>query len=105
MTFVTIMCHNDELSSTLNLENQNFFILFAESSHNPSQNFCYSHSLNFHVSGSPESISKQPTQLIGELNSSLQHIIVTFVYLITTIKSPVVVETPVTKAEADNISH
>ena len=28
-----------------------------------------------------------------------------FAYLITTIKSPVVVETPVTKAEADNISH
>ena len=44
---------------------------------NPSQNLCYSHSLNFHVSGSPESGSKQPTQLIVELNSSLRHIIVT----------------------------
>ena len=31
---------------------------------NPSQNFCYSHCLNFHVFGSPESVSKQPTQLI-----------------------------------------
>ena len=58
-----------------------------------------------YLPGSPESNSKQPIQLIGELISSLRHIIVTFVYLITTIKSPVVVETPVTKAEADNISH
>ena len=29
---------------------------------------------------SSESFSKQPTQLIVELNSSLQHIIVTYVY-------------------------
>ena len=31
----------------------------------------------FHVSGSPESVSKQPTQLIVKLNSSMRHIIVT----------------------------
>ena len=40
-------------------------------------NFCYSHSLNFQISGSPESVSKQPTQVIVEFNSSLWHIIVT----------------------------
>ena len=80
------------------LSDSEILILSAESSQNPSQNFCYSHYLNFYVlSGS--------LNLISELNSSLRHIIVTFVYLIATIKSPVVVETPVTKAEADNISH
>ena len=30
----------------------------------PSQNICYSHSSNFHLSGSTESVTKQPTQLI-----------------------------------------
>jgi hypothetical protein len=44
---------------------------------NPSQNFCYSHSLNFHLSGSTKFVGKQPTQLIVQLNSSLRHIIVT----------------------------
>ena len=33
-----------------------------------------------YVSGSPESVSKQPIQLIVKLNSSLQHIIVTLIY-------------------------
>ena len=33
--------------------------------------------LNFHVSGSTEFVSKQPSQLIVQLNSSLRHIIVT----------------------------
>ena len=37
---------------------------------------------NFHVSGSPESVSKQPTQLIVELISSLRHIIVTHTYFV-----------------------
>ena len=46
---------------------------------NPSQNFCYPHSLNFHLSGSTLSVSKIPTQLIVQLNSSLWHIIVTLV--------------------------
>ena len=41
-----------------------------------SKNLWYSHSLNFHVSGSTKSVCKQPTQLIVELNSSLWHIIV-----------------------------
>ena len=36
--------------------------------------------LNFHVSGSPEYVSKQLTQLIVELNSSLRHIIVTLAH-------------------------
>ena len=72
MTFVTIMCHNDELSSTLSwvgclLPDSKLFILFAESSQNPSQNFCYSHSLKFHLSGSTKSVSKQPTQLNVQL--------------------------------------
>ena len=41
------------------------------------KNFHYSDSLNFHVSGSTQSVSKEPTQLIIELNSSLRLIIVT----------------------------
>ena len=40
---------------------------------NPSQNFCYFYSLNFHASGSTKSVGKQPTQLI----IALLHIIVT----------------------------
>ena len=44
------------------------FILFAE---NSPKDLSYSHSLNFRVSGSTKFISKQPTQLIIELNSSL----------------------------------
>ena len=41
------------------------------------QNFCYTHFLNFHVSGSPESYKKNPTQLTVKPNSSSWHIIVT----------------------------
>ena len=61
------------------LKDSELFILLAEKSQNPnpSQNFCYSHSLNFHLFGSTESVSKQPTYLIIQLNSSLRHIIVT----------------------------
>jgi hypothetical protein len=70
---MTIRCHNDELRSEL-------FILFAE-------NCLYSNSLNFHVSGSPESISKQPTQLIVEFNSSLMHIIVTLLSNLYTVSN------------------
>jgi len=33
------------------LKDSGLFILFEENP-NPSQNFCYSHSLNFHLSGS-----------------------------------------------------
>ena len=36
-------------------------------------------------SGSPESVSKQPTQLIVEFNSSLRHIIVTSVFTVSVI--------------------
>ena len=64
-TIVTIMCRNDELSSTIS-ENSQILLKI------------YSHSLNFHVSGSPEYVSKQPTQLIVELNSLLRYIIVTY---------------------------
>ena len=39
--------------------------------------FCCNN-LTFHVSGSPESVSEQQTQLILQLNSSLWHIIVTY---------------------------
>ena len=35
------------------------------------------------LSGSPESVSKQPTQIIFELNLSLRHIIVTLVMMKT----------------------
>ena len=80
----TIMCHNDELSSMISwvgcfLNDSELFYLICRKYPNPSQNFCYSHSLNFHVSGSTKSVSKQPTQLIVKLNSSLGHIIVTVV--------------------------
>ena len=40
-----------------------FYLIFRKYP-NPSQHFCYSHSLNFGESVSPESVSKQPTQLI-----------------------------------------
>ena len=53
------------------------FLSYLQTIDNPSQNFCYSHSLSFHVSGSPEFVSKQPTQLIVQLNPSLRHIVVT----------------------------
>jgi hypothetical protein len=40
-----------------------FYLIFRKYP-NPSQHFCYSYSLNFHVPGSTESVCKQPTQLI-----------------------------------------
>ena len=73
------MCHNDELSCLFTTRFRTFYFICRKQP-NPSQNFCYSHSLNLHVSGSPESVSKQPTQLIVELNSSLRLIIVTQLY-------------------------
>ena len=63
------MCHNDELSSTMTWFRFRTFKLICRKQPDPSQNFCYSHSLNFHVSGSPA--------LNNQLNSSLRHIIVT----------------------------
>ena len=57
------MCCNDELSWWFT-KRFNAFYLSCRKQPNPSQNFCYSHSLNFHLSGSPGSVSKQPTQLI-----------------------------------------
>ena len=59
-----------------------FYLIYGKYP-NPSQNFYYSQSLNFHISGSPEYVSKQPTQLIVELNLSMWHIIVTLVQLLT----------------------
>ena len=83
------MCRNDEFDDEFNwLFTKIFraFYLLCRKQPNLSQNFCYSHSLNFHLSGSTKSVSKQPTQLIVQLNSSLRHIIVTktFFFSITT---------------------
>ena len=49
-----------------------FKIFYPRKWPNTSQNFCYSHSLNFHISGSTESVSKQPTQLI--IAAKIRHI-------------------------------
>ena len=78
---VTIMCRNDELSWMMSWvgclpTDSEFFLSYLQKIAKSYQNFCYSHSLNFHVSGSPKFVSKQPTQLIVKLNSSLWHIIV-----------------------------
>ena len=56
-TFVTIMCRNDELCSMICwvgcfLNDSELFYLICRKYPNPSQNFCYSHSLNFHLSHS-----------------------------------------------------
>ena len=72
---VTIMCLNDEFSWLFTYRFRTFFLIFRKKP-NPSQNFSYSHSLNFHLSG------KQPTQIIVQLNSSLRHIIVTILFYI-----------------------
>ena len=45
LTFVTIMCSNDELSLLFT----KIFYLICRKQPNPSQNFCHSHSLNFLV--------------------------------------------------------
>ena len=76
---VTIICRMMSLVGCL-LPYSELFILFAEKSPNLIK-LCYSHSLNFHVTGGPESGSKQPTQLI----SSLQHIIVTYITTVLSI--------------------
>ena len=62
------MCCNDELSWWFT-KRFNAFYLSCRKQPNPSQNFFYSHSLNFHLSGSPGSVSKQPTQLIVEAHN------------------------------------
>ena len=61
------------------LKDSDLYSLICRKQPNPSQKFCYSHSLNFHISGSTYSVSKQPTKLINQLNSSLWHIIVTYI--------------------------
>ena len=54
------------------------WVRFAENSQILyNQNFYNSNFLSFHLSGSTESVSKEPTQLIVQLKSSLWHIIVT----------------------------
>ena len=67
---------NDQLSWLFTYRFKTFYLICRKHP-NPPQNLCYSHSLIFHISGSLESVSKQPTRLIVELNSSLWHIIVT----------------------------
>ena len=62
--------------SWLFTEDAEIFSSYLQKKPNLSQTFCYFHSHNFHVSGSPDSVSRQPTQLIVELNSSLRHTIV-----------------------------
>ena len=56
---MTIMCRNDELSLTLSwlftYRFRDFYLIWRKLT-NPSQNFCYSHSLNFRVSVSTESV-------------------------------------------------
>ena len=91
-TFVTIMCRNDELSSMMSwdgclLKDSELFILFAENSQILLK-ISVIPILLTNVSGSTESVSKQPTQLIVQLNSSLWHMIVTMVpYLLTVLLS------------------
>ena len=86
--FVTIICRNDELSSTVSRvgcllkDSEFFFILFAENSQILLKisvipillSFIYLVALNL---GNWSYFGKQPTQLIVQLNSSLRHISVT----------------------------
>ena len=80
---VTIMCRNDELSSMMSwvgflLKDSELFVLFAENSQILHKISVTPILLTFmYVSGSPEFVSKQPTQLIVKLISTLRHIIVT----------------------------
>ena len=67
---MAIIYRNDELSSMISRDLQKIVKILLKMS-------VISILFNFHVSGSPESVSKQPTQLILELYSSLRHIIVT----------------------------
>ena len=88
MTFVPNFCRNDELSCFFTNRFRAFYHICRKWP-NLSQNFCYSNSLKFHESGKvlfthrcrrqiiTESVSKQPTQLIVQLNSLLRHTIVT----------------------------
>ena len=64
------MCYNDECNRLDDLNwlftkrFRDFFYLICRKQSTLSQNFCYSHSLNFYLSNSTLSVSKQPTQLI-----------------------------------------
>ena len=83
-TMVTIMCHNNELSLRVNwigrlLPDSEFLMLFAGNSQILLKIFV----ILIFWTGSPESVSKQPTQIIFELNLSLRHIIVTLVMMKT----------------------
>ena len=74
-TIVTIMCpkwwveFDDELSWLFTKRFRAFYLICRKEL-KPSQNFYYSHSLNFHLSERTKSASKQSTQLIVQLNSS-----------------------------------
>ena len=50
-TFVTIMCHNDELSWLFTKRFRGFYLICRKQP-NPSQNLYYSHNRNFRLSGS-----------------------------------------------------
>ena len=81
-TRLTIMCPNDELSWTISwvgylLKDSDLFILFAENSQILLKISVIPICLTFHLFGSTLSVSKQQTQLIIRLKSSLRHIIVT----------------------------
>ena len=82
LTALTKKTYNDNLESyilhqLLFTKRFRAFFLIGRKQPNPSQNFCYSYFLSFRASGSTKSVSKQLTQLIVELNSSLKQIIVT----------------------------
>ena len=76
---VTIMCRIDELSWLFTIRFIAFYLTCRKYPNLP-QNFCYSHSFNFNLSGSTLYVSKQPSQLIPQPNSSLWLMIVTMWY-------------------------
>ena len=85
-SYVTIMCRNDELRRTMSsvgcfLKDSELFTLLAENSQILLKISVIHILLTFiYLVSSTSSVSKQPTQLIVQLNSSLWHIIVTLLY-------------------------
>ena len=80
-TYVTIMCRNDELSAMMScigclLKDSELFVLFVENSQILLKISVIPILLTFIYLVALKSFSKQPTQLIVELNSSLWHMFV-----------------------------
>ena len=78
--FESIICRNDELSCLL--KDSELFTLFAENSQIILKISVTPIFLTFMYLVALESVSKQPTQLIAQLNSSLRQIIDSFVFYI-----------------------